>query len=62
MLAVFDLCNNHQYVNTNQFTIKTETALEQQKERQIQDKLESSGLIWNPETGEYEPETGGDIE
>lgn len=60
MLAVFDLCNNHNYLNTSQFIIKAENSAEQQEEKII-DQLEANNLVWDEKTGEYIPK-GSDLE
>ena len=59
MLAVFDLCNNHSYLNTNQFIIKAENSAERQEEKLL-DSLEANALTWDEEKGEYIPEKEGD--
>lgn len=63
MWEIFNLVNNTGYYqNTNQIILSTDEMKQAQEQRQLQDKLESSGLIWNPETKEYEPEIGGNID
>lgn len=55
MLAVFDLCNNHSYLNTNQFIITAQNSAEKQEEVMV-DRLEENNLIWDAQKGEYVPE------
>ncbi len=55
VLAVFDLCNNHGYMNTSEFRISTQTTPEQEKTALLETKLDESGLIWSEEQQEYIP-------
>jgi hypothetical protein len=59
MWEIFNLINNGVgYQNTNHVVLSTDDMRQVQEEMQIQDRLEANNLIWNPETGEYEPEGG----
>lgn len=55
-LAIFDLCNNHHYANTNQFSVQVEAVQtkQQQEQLQLETEIANSGLRWNETTGEYE--------
>ena len=63
MLAVFDLANNHGYVNTSEFKVITEPPkVEQERGEDIEAKLTAAGLIWDADLQEYVPmPKGGEV-
>lgn len=54
MVYVFDACNNHGYVNTNQFTL-TSTTVEKPRNTALDEEVAAAGLVWNETTKEFEP-------
>lgn len=57
VLAVFDLANNHGYVNTSEFKQGAENgakAADVNGRLSIEEKIEESGLVWNEDKGEWE--------
>lgn len=58
VLAVFDLSNNHQYVNTSEFKLTTEeiTKAADDKNMSLEERIAQSGLVWNEERQEWEYE------
>lgn len=60
MWEIFNLINNNVgYQNTNHVVLSADDMNRVQEEMKIQDQLEANDLVWNPETGEYEPDEGG---
>lgn len=57
VLALFDLVNNHGYVNVSEFKL-VQNNPEQQKGSNIDEQLRSAGLVWNEELQEFEPMEG----
>lgn len=55
MVAVFDLVNNHNYVNSNEFKLTAQTTVEHDTNN-LERQLLAKGLVWNDETKEFEPE------
>lgn len=56
MIAVFDLVNNSNYVNTNQVKITTDQAAEDVRTingRDVSKELADNGLVWDDVTGEF---------
>lgn len=54
MVAVFDLVNNHGYVNSNEFKL-TANVTNEHDTNDIERQLIANGLVWNEETQEFEP-------
>lgn len=63
VLAVFDLANNHGYVNTSEFKVIAEPPkVEQERGEDIEAKLTAAGLIWDADLQEYVPmPKGGEV-
>lgn len=57
MIAVFDLVNNHQYHNSNEFHITADTTDNSRliDGKPIAQALEDNGLVWDENTGEFIP-------
>lgn len=58
MIAVFDLVNNHGYVNSNEFHLIPEKPRLNDNDREeirlnLQKRLDESGLVWDADKGEY---------
>lgn len=61
MIAVFDLVNNHGYVNSNEFHLVPEPPKARgslTSEINLEKTIEDSGLVWDEELGEYVPQGG----
>lgn len=61
MIAVFDLVNNHNYHNSNEFHITAEQVTDKANlidGKPIAQALEDNGLIWDETTGEFIPMEG----
>lgn len=56
VLAIFDLANNHGYMNTNTFTQEQKNPDATEEDLRLESKLADAGLVWNESTGEYEYE------
>ena len=56
VVALFDLTNNHAYVNSNEFKLTTGTP-DEDKGKKIADEVKAAGLVWNEDIGEFEPIT-----
>lgn len=63
VLAVFDLTNNHGYVNTSEFKLTTEAPKQEQTQaEELESKLTAAGLIWDCDKQEYVPmPKGGEV-
>lgn len=63
VLAVFDLANNHGYVNTSEFKVITEAPKQEQTQaEELESKLTAAGLIWDCDKQEYVPmPKGGEV-
>lgn len=57
VLAIFDLTNNHGYVNSQEFKLETPAA-EIRPGQTLEDKVQDAGLVWDATTGEYIPDKG----
>ena len=57
VLAIFDLSNNHHYVNVSEFKL-TQSNPEPKQGDNIDEQLRSAGLVWNEELQEFEPMEG----
>ena len=57
VLAIFDLTNNHGYVNSQEFKLETPAA-EIRPGQTLEEKVQSAGLVWDATTGEYIPDKG----
>ncbi len=55
MIYVFDATNNHGYVNSNEFKLKTTVDTEITKEKELQGAIDQLGLVWDEELHEYRP-------
>lgn len=60
VFAIFDLVNNHQYLNSTEFKLTTEREDIGNTSNYIEDEVRRMGLIWDEKTGEYIPK-GGEI-
>lgn len=60
MIAAFDFCNNHGYVNTSEFkmTVEAVPTKEQQEKQQLEAEIKESGLIWDEETQQFIEDKG----
>ena len=54
MIGVFDLANNHDYVNTSEFKLTVNNE-KQEKVDDIESKIAESGLVWDSVTHEFIP-------
>lgn len=52
VIAMFDLVNNHGYINTNQVSIKVDK--EEEERKSIEQELEENNIVWNEETNTFE--------
>lgn len=59
VLAMFDLTNNHGYVNSSEFKIDSERTTRTKEENRLTEKLDNAGLVWDAERGEYVPVVDG---
>lgn len=56
MVAVFDLANNHEYINTSEFKLVTKSEdKEQRKDAELEQAMDDMGLVWDATKGEYVP-------
>lgn len=55
VIAMFDLTNNHSYVNSNEFKIEAISDKAPEKQLTLEEQLQKSGLVWSEERGEYIP-------
>lgn len=60
MIAAFDFCNNHGYVNTSEFKMTVEAAptKEQEQRTALEAEIKESGLIWDEVTQTYVEDKG----
>ncbi len=58
VLAVFDLANNHGYINTSEFkrTMEDTNKAADDKGISLEERIAQSGLVWNDERQEWEYE------
>lgn len=57
VVAIFDLCNNSGYVNSNEFKL-TENKPVTDRKGSVDEQIKQAGLIWNEQLGEFEPREG----
>ena len=63
VVAMFDLTNNHSYVNTSEFKIEAISDKPQERQLSIEEQVQQAGLVWDEEKGEFIPDTNkGGIE
>lgn len=53
VMAVFDLANNHGYINTNEFKLVQEEE-KAEKPLTLEEKIAQAGLVWNEETKSWD--------
>lgn len=56
VIGVLDLVNNHDYYNTNSFTIETKAAAEKPDKNDLESRINEAGLIWDNELKEFVPQ------
>ncbi len=52
VMAIFDLSNNHNYINASEFKMVREDAAHIEK-KDLESQLMDAGLVWDPERGEF---------
>ena len=57
MIAVFDMANNHDYINTSEFKLVTKVEDKEQEQRDtiLEQSMDDMGLVWDADKGEYVP-------
>ena len=60
-IAMFDLSNNHGYVNTSEFKIEAISDKTPVKPPTIEQQISYAGLVWNNEKGEFVPAIEGEF-
>ena len=61
MWEIFNLVNNSMgYQNTNQIVINAETSKAIREEQELELELDTKGLVWDEESGEYIPKQEGE--
>lgn len=55
VVAMFDLTNNHSYVNTSEFKIEAISDKPQERNFSLEEQIQQAGLVWDDEKGEYIP-------
>ena len=61
VIAMFDLSNNHGYVNTSEFKIEAISDKTPVKPPTIEQQISYAGLVWNNEKGEFVPAIEGEF-
>lgn len=59
VFAIFDLTNNHHYVNSSEFKLSMSDAPQYVEETSLENKLEAQGLVWDEERQEFVPDPDG---
>ena len=52
---MFDLTNNHSYVNSSEFRIEPISDKVPERQITLEEQIQQAGLVWNDEKGEYVP-------
>lgn len=55
VIAMFDLTNNHSYVNSSEFRIEPISDKASERHLSLEEQIQQAGLVWNDEKGEYVP-------
>lgn len=55
VIAMFDLTNNHSYVNSSEFRIEPISDKAPEKHLSLEEQIQQAGLVWSDEKGEYIP-------
>lgn len=55
VIAMFDLTNNHSYVNSSEFRIEPIDNKAQEKQFSLEEQIQQAGLIWDDEKNEFVP-------
>lgn len=55
VIAMFDLTNNHSYVNSSEFRIEPISDKAPESHLSLEEQIQQAGLIWDDEKGEYIP-------
>lgn len=55
VIAMFDLTNNHSYVNSSEFRIEPISDKAPERHLSLEEQIQQAGLVWNDEKGEYIP-------
>lgn len=58
IVAIFDMTNNHNYVNTNKIEVSTDEKTAEVE--RVESAVSAAGLIWDEDRGEYVPEGTAD--
>lgn len=63
VVAMFDLTNNHHYVNSSEFKVEAISDKAPERQKSLEEQILDAGLMWDDEKGEYVPviETKGDL-
>lgn len=54
IIAIFDLTNNHNYINTNKIELVADEKTAEVE--RVENAVDAAGLVWDPVAGEYVPE------
>ncbi len=55
VVFMFDLTNNHSYVNSSEFRIEPISDKVPERQITLEEQIQQAGLVWNDEKGEYVP-------
>ena len=55
VIAMFDLTNNHSYVNSSEFRIEPISDKASERHLSLEEQIQQAGLMWNDEKGAYVP-------
>ena len=57
VMAVFDLANNHGYINTSEFKLTTNDISDKtaRADYDLESRIEEAGLVWDNDLKEYVP-------
>ena len=57
VMAIFDLCNNHNYINTSEFKLTTNdsSGKKEMADNDLESRIEEAGLVWDNDLREYVP-------
>lgn len=61
MVAIFDLTNNHSYVNTSEFKLTTPETETRPRQSALEDEIRAAGLVWDEEKAEFVPLKRNDL-
>lgn len=58
VMAIFDLSNNHGYVNATEFKLSTNETESKENHDDLEAKILDAGLVWDNELKEFVPQEG----